>query len=484
MKRAPLQIHLLFPDRSTVRRAVNRRHGIILCSLFLLSLLNVPPTRSAWGLTLKEARDEAIQKYWGIKIAGEQVVIAESERKSRYADFFPKLLINGTVARNSDESEFLLKRGAVPNSFTTFPATDTLFQITNRTVYQFGPALQQPVFVGGRLYYRFRESQSQEEEASWNKKNMLNDLVYSVELAYLAVLQAQGEKGVREKNLDFFKRLHLDVQKKYDAGRITLDDVLRVQFEVTRAEEKLLAATSDLELRKGKLNLLLVRPVDAPVSLEAVSDPAPLEIDLKMALAIAQSRRPDLRRMGAALNAAEFNTQTVRSAYYPQIHSGARWYREDVSPSTPERDRWQLFLTADWSIWEWGSTKQRVAAAKAQARKAEYRVKELSDQIQLEVHEAWLMIKGSEKQIQVAARGIEHTEENLRVMKLGFEAGVKTLTNLIQAEALLSEAELSTLRARFSAQIARATLLHTVGVMEEEDLAGPEINPAAGKNQP
>ncbi|HUK55204.1 MAG TPA: TolC family protein [Nitrospiria bacterium] len=425
---------------------------------------------SAFALTLNQAREEALQKYWGVKIAHEQAMAAESERKSRFANFFPKLSFNGNVTRYNDETDFLLPKGAIPNNFTTFPLIDTLIQFSNRDVYQFGPSLQQPVFVGGRLYFGFQQSQAWEEQAGWNEKQVVNDLLYAVEQAYLDVLQAQGEKTVAEKDLEFYKKLHSDIEKQYKAGRTTLDEVLKVQTEEGKAEEKLLSATSGLQISEGQFNLLLVRSVDAPVSIEPVSDLTPVALDLATALSAAQSYRPDLQKDVAVYNAAVYSTRIVESSYYPQVNAGAKWYRQDISPSTIDRDRWQLFLTADWTFWEWGSTKQRVAEAEAQERQAEYQVNQLSDQVQLDVHQAWVKLEESEKQIQVAARTVEHATEALRVVALGFQAGVKTSTNLIEAEALLSQAELTDLRARFAAQLARATLRHSIGIMDEESL--------------
>jgi outer membrane protein TolC len=83
-----------------------------------------------------------------------------------------------------------------------------------------------------------------------------------------------------------------------------------------------------------------------------------------------------------------FSERIAQSSYYPQINSGAKWFRQDVSPSTVDQERWQLFVTADWNFWEWGSTQQRVAEAAAQTRKTEYELKKLLDQAQFDVHEA------------------------------------------------------------------------------------------------
>lgn len=446
----------------------------ILCLFISIGL--IVPSPSALGLTLQEAREEAVKAYWGVKIAHEQFIEAESERKERFTDLFPKLNLDGNLTSYNKPSEFLLSQGEfstsnlLGNTFS-FPAEDTLIAITNRTTYQFGPSLEQPVFAGGRLYFGFRQSQAMEEEANWNEKQAVNDLLFDVEKAYLGVLQAVAEKKVAEKDLEYFKKLRSDVEQKFKAGRNTLDDVLKVELKEAKSEQNLLSATSEVQIKNGQFNLLIVRPVDASASLEPVPDLPPVAIDLIGALSLAQSHRPDLQEALASFNAAGFSRRVAESSYYPQVNTGAKWYRQDVSPSQVDQQRWLIFLTADWNVWEWGGTNQRVEQANANLRRADFEVQQLSDRIQLDVHQAWLKLDESEKQIQVAASAVEHAKEDLRVVELGYHGGVKTITDLIEAEAVLSQAELADLRAHFTAQIARATLRHSIGIMDEESIA-------------
>jgi outer membrane protein TolC len=440
----------------------------ILC--FFLSTGIIMRSPSAFGFSLQDARVEALKAYWGVKIAHEQYIAAESERKVRFADLFPKLNVDGNLTSYNKPSEFLLSQGALSGPSFTFPTQDTLIEITNRTTYQVGPSLEQPVFVGGRLYYGFRQSQAVEEQANWNEKQAVNDILFDVEKAYVGVLESEAEKKVAEKDLDYFRKLHSDVEKKFKAGRSTLDDVLKVMLKEARSEQILLTATSDLKIKDGQFNLLIVRPVDAPVTLDPVPDLQPVTFDLIAALSLAQSHRPDLQEAVAAFNAAGFSRRVAEADYYPQVNTGAKWYRQDVSPSQVDQQRWLIYLTADWNLWEWGGTNQRVEQAQAQIRQADYQVKQLSDQIQLDVHQAWLKLDESEKQIQVAASAVEHAKEDLRVIEVGYQGGVKTITDLIESEAVLSQAELNDLRAHFTAQIARATLRYSIGIMDEESL--------------
>jgi hypothetical protein len=112
----------------------------ILCLTVSASFIVRSP--SALGLTLQEAREEALKTYWGVKIAHEEVIAAQSEWKGRFADFFPKITFNGNGTRYDKPSEFMLSQGQISGTFFKFPTEDTLIPITNRDIYQFDSSLQ------------------------------------------------------------------------------------------------------------------------------------------------------------------------------------------------------------------------------------------------------------------------------------------------------------------------------------------------------
>jgi len=423
---------------------------------------------SASGLTLQEAREEALQTYWGVKIAQEEVTAAVAERKSRFADFFPQLVFGTNYSHYNDETDFLIAKGAVAKTPIPFPTKDTFLPWLNQNTYQYGPSLQQPLFLGGRLYFGYRQAQSQEEQAGWDKKKAVNDLLFEVEQAYLNTLQLQGEAAVMEESLKFYKQHREDLEQKFKAGRVAIVDVLKAEAEEAKTEEELLSVNSDLKVAEGQFNLLLGRKVNAVVSLEPLPDPTPVTIDLDTAWNLAKSYRPDVQEAIAGLRAAGFSKQVVESSYFPQVNFTAKWYGQEGSPSNIEKERWQLLLTADWNLWEWGSTSQQVEKAAAQQRGAQDQAFLLADQANLDVYQAWLQLQAADVRIEVLGKKKTHAKEVVRVTDLGFKAGVTTSSDLMAAENMLSQVEIDEVKARFGARLARAAFHHAIGIMDEK----------------
>jgi outer membrane protein len=438
----------------------------------------------ASGLTLQEAREEALKAYWGVKIAQEEVTAAVAERKSRYANFFPQLVFDTNYSHANDETQVLLSKGGISKTPVPFPARDTLIPWLNQDTYQYGPALRQPIFLGGRLYFGYRQSQAKEEQTGWDKKKTVNDLLLSVEQIYANILQLQGESAVMKKSLEFFQKHREDLENKFKAGQVPIVDVLKAETEEAKTEGQLLAINNDLKVAEAQLNLLLGRKVTTAVSLEPLPDPSSVTIDLDTAWNLAKSYRPEVQEAIAASNAAGFSKRVVESTYFPQVDFTARWYGQEASPSDSETQHWQLLLTADWNLWEWGGTSQQVQKAAAQQRGAQDQVYLLADQANLEVYQAWLQIKAADALVEVLGKKKTHAQEVVRVTDLGFKAGVTTSSDMMAAENALSQVELEEVKAHFSALMARAAFHHAIGIMDEKISVSENAPPTGSSTTP
>ncbi len=96
---------------------------------------------------------------------------------------------------------------------------------------------------------------------------------------------------------------------------------------------------------------------------------------------------------------------------------------------------------ANWNFWEWGKTKFRVDAGRARENQAIAASKELTDQISLEIKNAYLMLREAENQIAVSQKLIEQAEENFRISEERYKERVATSTEVLDAQTLLTRAK-------------------------------------------
>jgi len=135
----------------------------------------------------------------------------------------------------------------------------------------------------------------------------------------------------------------------------------------------------------------------------------------------------------------------ARSEYFPTLSLAANYGRFGDNPSVSGSDfkdaeSWYVMGVANWNFWEWGRTKYRVNASKAKENQAVDALKEMNDQIALEINNDYLILQEAEKQIVVSQKVIQQAEENFRISEERFKEMVATTTEVLEAQTLLTKA--------------------------------------------
>jgi len=165
---------------------------------------------------------------------------------------------------------------------------------------------------------------------------------------------------------------------------------------------------------------------------------------------------------------AQKEVTLARSDYYPDLNF--RFNYERVGDKTnvkgnPFRDaeRWEVAIGAEWTFWEWGKTHFSVNESKVRLLQAVDTEIQVRDSVTLEVKEAFLNLKESEKNIFVAETAIEQAQENFRMNKERYQEQVATTTDVLDAQTLLTQAEKNYYHALSDYNIDRARLERAIG---------------------
>ncbi|MGD8263343.1 MAG: TolC family protein, partial [Desulfobacterales bacterium] len=94
---------------------------------------------------------------------------------------------------------------------------------------------------------------------------------------------------------------------------------------------------------------------------------------------------------------------------------------------------------------------------------AKYRKEQILDNIELQVKEAYLRTKESEKNITTVEKAIEQARENLRITEERFKEQVSTATDVLVAQTLLVETMTNYYNALYDYKIAKAVLYRAIG---------------------
>jgi outer membrane protein TolC len=125
------------------------------------------------------------------------------------------------------------------------------------------------------------------------------------------------------------------------------------------------------------------------------------------------------------------------------------------------------FLSAgvgvQWALFDGGQSRKRAASLDRTRHATEEQRRDVESLIALQVRQAWLDVEESRDRMKVAASAVEQAEENLRIAREQYGAGLGTQTQLLQAESLRVQALTNRDNATLDAGLARLRLARATG---------------------
>jgi outer membrane protein len=248
---------------------------------------------------------------------------------------------------------------------------------------------------------------------------------------------------------------------------LTRADVLRVKVSQANAKEQGIQAHAQGEVARanliGRIGLSMEdKTVDfaEPATLLAQAKAALPEATQAQRDALAQ--RPEMRQRRLVADAAHQTAKARDWSLLPDVDLEAGYIRTDGSVFNPPNAGY-VGLKGQWAIWEWGSTYYAQKAAASEAAAARSAVDDQERRISVEIASDLALATSAASAVDVATQTIESAEEAYRVTKVSLQAGTATTTDLLDAQAALTQARLNLTRAEYEDALSRVTLRRGLG---------------------
>ena len=98
-----------------------------------------------------------------------------------------------------------------------------------------------------------------------------------------------------------------------------------------------------------------------------------------------------------------------------------------------------VFATVSVPISDWWGGSHAVKRKKIEVQKAQEQLVENGELLKIRMQSAWNGVEESYNQLQLAQRGIEQAEENLRLNRDYYRAGLSRMADLLEAQLLYQQ---------------------------------------------
>jgi len=259
--------------------SVIRRAFVIVISLSVLCLAPEP----ARGQSALPAEDDAIL----------QALIAEALERSPDLHVAQSMI---SAAQASTARARALPDPTVSIAYTNDGWAPSLGSMPMTTL---GFMVSQALPYSGKRDLRANLATSQARELEPLLARARLSIEAAVRRASAGLLLARELQALTAGQRELWRQIEVVARARYAVGQGALPDVLRIQTEVTRVEQRAIEQAAEAEVNLARINRLLARPLDTPLETTGRLSLSPLAGSAEEAIEQAQSASPELK--GAAL---------------------------------------------------------------------------------------------------------------------------------------------------------------------------------------
>jgi outer membrane protein len=428
--------------------------GLVLCFFFIQPILFPVSSKAQEPVeffTLKQTIESAIKANLGLKSSKEETAAALAVKKARRTQFFPTLSTSYGYNRYDAET--------VTSGFTAVPKEE----------YSFVTSFSQPIFTGFSLLRQYDIAKLGLDKAKVNEQLTRQNIILDAKNAYFQLLQTQKLYDIAQKTVVQIRAQKEVADNFYQVGMTPLNDLLQAQVELANAKQELIIARNNMDNAESNFNTLLRRPINTPVVLKDILDYSPFEENLEYCLAEAAKNRFEIKIADTEVEIAQKELELTKKDYYPSIDLQGNYFKYgtqwdvDGGEGIYDPSGWNIKAVAKWNFWEWGRTAYGVKEKHSRLSQAQLKKKEILDNIQLDVKNAYLRTQEAERAIKTVETAIEQAKENFRINQERYKEQISTQTDVLIAQTLLSKTMTNYYNALYAFKISKATLYRAIG---------------------
>ena len=289
---------------------------------------------------------------------------------------------------------------------------------------------------------------------------------------YFNILQARNLVKVREDAVATMTTHLSDVNAQLRVGTVARADVLASEVDLANAKQALTTAQNNYNVAVATLNNVVGLPTDTELQIDDELRYTKYAPSLEDCTDYGLLYRADMAAAEYAVKRAKAGVRSAEAGYHPTVSAaatrsiaGEHAFKDDHTSN----NQWTAGLSLSWNLFDNGVTAAQVHAAKASLRKAEEVRAATEEQVRLDVRTAYLNLRAAEQNIATTETAVARAEENYKIARVRYNAGVGTNLEVMRASDDLTTARMNYYTALYSYNTGKASLDSAMGVPVDLD---------------
>ena len=398
--------------------------------------------------------------------------VAEGQLVSSRAAYLPNIALSGQYTR-----EELVPSFDIPGQGG---GTERV-QLGTLNNYSAAVTVTQPLYGGGAISAQVQAARLFALLTDQTVRAATQDVVYASETAYYNLLLSQHLVDISAEAVRAAKAHLDDVEKKKAGGVASSFDVLRAQVELSNFEADLIRSKNAINIARANLIKTMGISQDSDFALSDEFTYAPVKVSMAEAVQTAFTNRPDLYSREYQIRQQREQLKIARSRYLPNAsayftNSWANPSPVSFGSSTNEWGRiWQAGIQGAWPIFDGFQREGNVMQQKARLKQAQINLVDTEETAVFELTQAILSMENAEEFVQSQRLNLTRAAEGLRLADVGYQQGVNTQVEVIDAQSALTTARVNYYQAIYSHVVAKLAVQRAMGTIANAQMpSAPE----------
>ncbi|MDT8407056.1 MAG: TolC family protein [Methylococcales bacterium] len=332
------------------------------------------------------------------------------------------------------------------------------------TQLQFG--LTQTLPFPGKRELTAQAAQFDAAAASRDIDEARTQLLHSVSQSWWALWYLDHVLEIIEANQALLKQFVDIALTQYQVGEGLQQDVLLAQLEQSQLLNQKLQFTGARQQTLARLNALLNRPSDTPITPPPQPDKAlPTLLPEAQLLTRAEQHRAQLAARHAQVQAAQARLQRAEQDYYPDLTLGIAYGVRDNTPAqTARADFLSVQMSVNVPVFFAAKQDQQVVQRSQELARQKYLLQDQWNQIRADIASAASRFQQAKSQVTLFKTGIiPQARQTVASMLAGYQVGKVDFLNLVRSQIALHNHQTQYWQALSQARQSIAELTALVG---------------------
>ena len=400
---------------------------------FLFSWVCCGTIAAQTTLTLEQCKQLARDNNITLRSAKNDIQQAEQQKKQAFTNYFPQVSAMG--AGLTANKHLVQMDMEMPAALTAAMPAGTVNPISMGMIKNglVGNVMaMQPIFAGGQIINGNKLAKVGVEASRIQLEASEDEVELTTEQYYWQVVSLK-EKLVTLASLHkMLEQLQKDVTVSVNAGVTTRNDLLQVQLKANEIESQTLKVENGLTICKQLLAQYIGKNGETIDVSEPVTYETTLMLPQRQDHVAALAATPQYRLLEKNVESNRLQHKIKVGENLPTVSGGAVYTYNNLMGNG--RGVGMLMATVSVPISGWWGGSHAIKKQKLALEQAREKLQDNSQKLVINMNNCWANVVTSHKQLAIARKSIEQSEENLRLNNDYYRSGTTTMSDLLDAQ--------------------------------------------------